>query len=264
MAVVEVHAGQTNMAATYLAQALQLNPEYAPALYNYAAMQRDMYRNRDKARAAFERFLAVARTAPPPADATPAEKEAASRHVQAAENWMKTAAGGPPGPREPAPGHRTGPATGTAAADLFTSGLAAYNAGKWDNAIEDYKRALDRDPRMAAAAYNLGLAYKSKRDLKRAKDAFAATLRISPNMPDASYMLGIVCHELKDDRTAIDSFEQVLKSKPDYARAHYVLGLIYRDTRKSALAKKHLESFVKLAPNDPHADTARQWLTQMR
>ena len=56
-----------------------------------------------------------------------------------------------------------------------------YDIGSWDEAIEQYEKALSLDPSLAAALNNMGLAHKRKRQYGRALDTF---LRIIERWPE--------------------------------------------------------------------------------
>jgi len=49
------------------------------------------------------------------------------------------------------------------------------------------------------------------------------------------------------------------------AKAHYVLGLSYaKDDAKKAVAREHLQTFLRLAPTDSDAETAKQMLDYLK
>jgi tetratricopeptide (TPR) repeat protein len=63
-------------------------------------------------------------------------------------------------------------------------------------------------------------------------------------------------------------FEKVVEIAPEdpkFAKAHYVLGLSYaKDDAKKAQAKEHLQTFLRLAPTDSDAETAKQMLDYLK
>ncbi len=66
-------------------------------------------------------------------------------------------------------------------------------------------------------------------------------------------------------------FEKVVEiapAEPKFAKAHYVLGLTYakdeKDAAKKARAKEQLQTFLQMAPNDPDAGTAKQFLDYLK
>ena len=79
-AVVELYTLGAPAARTRLFQVLDMDPRYAPALFNLAVINRDWLKNTPEARRYFQRYLAVARNDihAPIAKAALAEKPAAS------------------------------------------------------------------------------------------------------------------------------------------------------------------------------------------
>ncbi len=60
MALASERAGSSELARSYLGQALDLDPKYPPALYNLALLHRDVFSNSDEALFYYNRFKAVA------------------------------------------------------------------------------------------------------------------------------------------------------------------------------------------------------------
>ncbi len=65
---------------------------------------------------------------------------------------------------------------------VFTiMGEACRQAGLWDKAIENYRKALSVDPGFPAAYYGIGASFMAKADIARAEDYFNKTLLLDPN-----------------------------------------------------------------------------------
>jgi tetratricopeptide (TPR) repeat protein len=148
-----------------------------------------------------------------------------------------------------------------AAGKAFSKGVSCYRASDWNGAIKHYQNALLFDRTFCDASYNLGLAYKAKGQLDKARNEFLYTLQVKPDMADAAYMLALVHRTQKEPSRAIERLESLLKRTPDYAKAHLLLGYVYQDQRQSSKARTHFERYVKLAPpGDPSATKLKQWL----
>src|ERR1022692_3355768 len=65
----------------------------------------------------------------------------------------------------------------------------------WDQAIANYRKALELDPNDALTHYNLALALKYKGDAQQAVEEFEATLRLKPKWGDAHYGLGATWYD---------------------------------------------------------------------
>jgi tetratricopeptide (TPR) repeat protein len=63
------------------------------------------------------------------------------------------------------------------------------NKGEHDHAIDDYNKAIEINPKDAAAYYNRGNAYEKKGDKARAIADFSKAIEINPNDQDAKNSL---------------------------------------------------------------------------
>ena len=70
---------------------------------------------------------------------------------------------------------------------------------------------------------------------------------------------GIRAYNGGDNAAAEAHFREALEIDPELAKAHYMLGLCLSGT-DAAAAREHLEAFLRLAPDDADAETAREML----
>lgn len=356
LAVAELRAGSAQSAQIFLKQALTLDAQYPPALFNQAVIYRERLKRPEEAMDFYERYLAVAETGPraeqarraladlraaqlderaveddplppppaPPPPPTAAELLDRAREAVASENFdaalvaLNSARQSGPGNadvlwdlavlyhrhldspakaeaaysafREQFPddtrirerdtgesarprdgGQKTVPppppdpnAKRREALRVWAEGLKRHNEGALDEAVKLYRRAFTLDSTLVSAAYNLGLVYKTKGDLVRARDAFMASLSIDPKMADARYMLAVVYRSLDERRKAILELTQLAGTDPEYAKVHLLLGIIYREQSRRDLAHQHLSRYVQLDPQNPLAEKAKEWLAELR
>ena len=151
------------------------------------------------------------------------------------------------------------------ATDAYNSGVQAQQAGKWNQAVAAYRQAVEFDPNMVNAYFNLGLTFMSAGDLVSAKSTFREALAVNPAMVSAHYMLGLVHRELNEDQDAVAQLSEVLKAEPGNADAYLALGMIYRKSPAQApLARKNLERYLALTPAGPAATQVQEWLKSLR
>src|SRR5271168_3798696 len=67
-----------------------------------------------------------------------------------------------------------------AAEDHYYAGIDFFGDGKLDEAIAEYNRALELDPKFADALHGLAQAYHAKEDFDRTIDAARRILEIEP------------------------------------------------------------------------------------
>jgi tetratricopeptide (TPR) repeat protein len=76
------------------------------------------------------------------------------------------------------------------AADTYTiQGMYLQNTGRTDQAIENYKKALERNPVSVNAHYNLGLAYVSKKNFEEANKHAQQAYALGMTLPGLRNML---------------------------------------------------------------------------
>jgi Tfp pilus assembly protein PilF len=139
------------------------------------------------------------------------------------------------------------------AEDFYLKGMKEFKDGNFEDAVMDFKKALEKDGKYFNAHYALGQSYEKQNKGKEAEDAFSEAVKIEPKNLSAREALGLNCfHQKKFDKaenhlkvartlkskvpevyyclgeieqrehyckTAIISFKQALKLDPDYMEA---------------------------------------------
>jgi tetratricopeptide (TPR) repeat protein len=121
------------------------------------------------------------------------------------------------------------------ARDLLNKGVAAFKAGQYDTAIEDFKQAKDLDPGLMNARLYLATAYASQ---------------YIPGAPsEQNVRLG---------NQAINEFKEVLQLDPNNLSAIDGIGsIIFQmagqpyDPKKFEESKSYHQKHIELRPNDP-------------
>ena len=129
-------------------------------------------------------------------------------------------------------------------------GLAYQRKGMYDQAIEQYKKALDKDPKLTEAKNNLGTAYLAKGQPDEAIPKFEECLKDpSYSTPEkAAYNLGVAYNQKKDIDNAIVNYERSALLKEDDINALFNLGFCYEEKKDFA---KALENYKKAIAVDP-------------
>jgi tetratricopeptide (TPR) repeat protein len=103
-------------------------------------------------------------------------------------------------------------------------GLALSAKGDVDGAIRCYRTAIDCDPKLTGAHYNLGLALHGKGDLEGAIRAYRIAIERDPKLTKAHYNLGVALKAQGDLDGAIVAYRSAIECDPKFAPAHYNLG----------------------------------------
>lgn len=156
-------------------------------------------------------------------------------------------------------------------------GAAYVQKRMWQDAITAFTRAL-ANPLYATperAYYNLANVYYQMGRVNEAIEEYKKALDIAPDFDAAHNDLGFVYYQQGKIDLAIEEFKRAIKTNPDYALAHHNLALAYytkmgnldRGSKEyKELKIMALESFrkvIKLAPAGPLAEDAQRYLKQL-
>jgi tetratricopeptide (TPR) repeat protein len=111
-----------------------------------------------------------------------------------------------------------------------------------DDAIEQFRLAIERQPEFSDAFNNLGLTYLHTKDSAQALAAFQKAIEIKKEYADLYHNQGLAYLEFRSFDEAITAFKQALKLNPDYSEAHLNIGKTY--LHKLAHAPETIEPLV--------------------
>jgi len=128
----------------------------------------------------------------------------------------------------------------------YNSGNAYYKRGDYDRAIEDYSKAIELDPKYAAAYNARGLAYVNKGDYDRAIEDYNKAVELEPKYANAYYNRGWAYYNKGNYYRAIADYTKAIELDSKYANAYYNRGLAYRALGKESKAQRNFEMYKKL------------------
>src|SRR3954467_4624052 len=132
----------------------------------------------------------------------------------------------------------TEPATAQTAAYYRQKALEFSRAKSWDEAIVNYQKALELEPKDALTHYDLALTFKYKGLPQQAVDEFEAALRLKMQWADAHYGLGASLYDLKDLPGALKELRTAAALDPKNAGAHRLLARIYSQQNDDSSAER--------------------------
>jgi Flp pilus assembly protein TadD len=112
------------------------------------------------------------------------------------------------------------------ASEHYERARALERAGRFDEAISEYRQAVAVDPGFAEAYEALGQHYQRRGLLVKALDAFRAAARLQDDYT-AHFNLGYVLVELENYDEALEAFRTCLEFLPDDPAALYEIGYIH-------------------------------------
>jgi protein involved in polysaccharide export with SLBB domain len=103
----------------------------------------------------------------------------------------------------------------------YESGIASYNSGKLDQAIEAFKQASKSEPDNAQSHYMLGMAYAKSKAFKEAADSFKRAAQLKPEWPDAHFRYGMMSYVLGKKTQSAQEYSKLVKLKSPLANTLY-------------------------------------------
>ena len=135
-------------------------------------------------------------------------------------------------------------------------GASLLEQGKVDEAIAEFRKAVERDPKYVAAQLNLGYAYDRRGQTEEAMAQYQKVIALEPGNLFAHNNLGVLYDKKGLYAEAIKEFEQVLQVDPSNATARDNLE---RAKSSKGIAQEREERFaqvrkeVEARPDDPRA-----------
>lgn len=125
-------------------------------------------------------------------------------------------------------------------------GSVLQSMGKVDEAINEFRTALEIKPDDVVALTNLGAALESLGKVDEATEHFRQALRVRPEYPNAHFNLGSLLLSQGSADEAARHFREVLRTNPDDADAHDRLGRALAVQGNSAEAKSQFEEAIRI------------------
>lgn len=106
-------------------------------------------------------------------------------------------------------------------------GISLRQQGKWEEAVEEYRKALHVAPRDENLYYNIGMAYAEGRQYREARQSMTEALKFNPNFFRTSagiaYNIGFVFMQSEARDQARRCFETALELNPSMEQAQRAL-----------------------------------------
>jgi tetratricopeptide (TPR) repeat protein len=127
-------------------------------------------------------------------------------------------------------------------------GLALYKSGDTEGSIRQYVEALEDDPGLAEAWFNLGNAHNLLRNTAEAESAFVKAIGRQKKFALARYNLGIIYKDTGRPEPAIEQFRSVVEIDPQFYPAYLEIGLHHVATGDNEGAIAAFTRVLELAP----------------
>jgi tetratricopeptide (TPR) repeat protein len=140
---------------------------------------------------------------------------------------------------------------------LNNRGLVLRAAGRLDEAIQDYDRAIDLKPDDASAYNNRGIAFSDKGEIERAIGDYGTAIERNPNFADAHNNRGVAFSTLQRFTRAIQDFARAIYLDPSAAAAYANRADAFRQMGETTRALQDYDQAIRLQPDDAAAYLGR-------
>jgi tetratricopeptide (TPR) repeat protein len=135
-------------------------------------------------------------------------------------------------------------------------GRAAFEARRFSDAAQEFRKALDVCPRPSVVLVPLAQLEYLLGNGQDAEAHLLAALRQEPTNTQALYALGRIYYEQNRFPAAIEQLQRVIELEPANYRAHNALALCYDAVRRDSEALRHFYRALDLVHKDhPEYDT---------
>lgn len=141
------------------------------------------------------------------------------------------------------------------AKELVDEGVALFDKGDYNAAMEKYKAALVINPNDLRADYEIAYTLQTTGKGMEALPYLEKILQSNESKYETYQMLGNIYDQSGQPRKAIEMYQAGIKEKPDFALLHMNLGITYMDTKKFPEADSEYVQALKL--DQAHASNHR-------
>jgi Flp pilus assembly protein TadD len=130
-------------------------------------------------------------------------------------------------------------------------GIELADRGWLEEAIKEFRKAIDLDPESAHAHDNLATVYAERKRYREALSEYLTALELDPDAPTAHYNLANFLATNGLDM-AIEEYRASLSLDPEHPDTHLNLGLTLAEQGNVQEAERALRTAIELAPRDPY------------
>jgi len=137
--------------------------------------------------------------------------------------------------------------------------------GKLSRDIAQLEDIVKKDPNNYQALVQIGNDYFDLGEAQKAVDSYTRALAIKDGDPNVLTDLGVMYRQLKDFPKALAAFRKAAAADPKHPQSRMNIGVVLmHDLNDPKGAVAAWEDYLRVAPNDPNAETIRRSLEEMR
>ncbi|MBI1210204.1 MAG: tetratricopeptide repeat protein [Alphaproteobacteria bacterium] len=147
---------------------------------------------------------------------------------------------------------------------FYLRGKAYRSAKKYDQAIADYQKATEADPKMDIAYYEMGAAYQELNQHAKAIDAFSKAIAIKSNNAGYFYARCVSESWISRFADATRDCHTASQMKPGDADMLATLGRLYEDQGRKADAIATYKAALAINPSQSEAKEGLAFLEKRK
>lgn len=146
-------------------------------------------------------------------------------------------------------------------ANWVNLGWIYFQQGQYNQALAQYKRAMDLDPNYYPAYYNLGLAYMQVKKFDLAAETLKRAITLEPKSGTAFLNLGVSYNQLGKYDEALKYLQQAYKFNSGSVEVLYQLGYALE---KSGRKEEAIYQYKAANGFDPNYKPAKEALARLK
>jgi tetratricopeptide (TPR) repeat protein len=132
----------------------------------------------------------------------------------------------------------------------LVAGYVHAHNGQRREALSDFNRALERDPKMATGYVNRGFVFKDLNQADKAARDFQTAIRLQPDYPEAHLGLAYADLELHRPKAALSQLDDTRKQLGKTHAWHLARAEAFRQTQDFSHAEPEYRAALDETPND--------------
>jgi tetratricopeptide (TPR) repeat protein len=145
--------------------------------------------------------------------------------------------------------HETPPENERKLQALLETAKQSLDRDDYPAAVQALKSAVEIDPGLFRAWFNLGYAYSGLHQNERAVAAYQKTIELQPNLYQARLNLGMLLLDMKQPVKALEQLKQAAALAPSNATAHLDEARALAATGQPDAARKEISEAARLNPH---------------
>jgi tetratricopeptide (TPR) repeat protein len=141
-------------------------------------------------------------------------------------------------------------------------GNARLRKNEFEGACNDFNAAIDKNPSNWRSYLCRGYVLYNLNRLAEAKSDMNKTIALNEKSGEAHCFRGLINEELQQSNLAEEDYNKAVELEPQYVQTYLRRGKLNLKQYKYREAAEDFRTFLRIAPDDPHAKDVRGWLEE--